>query len=318
MNLHHSFQSKLTVFASCLQFCYNCFGRRFFIGFGMNKNAIIACLIFIMSTNFVWAFDLDMTVDDEIRKNYNSSKLVEDTHTGNSEDESLPSLPEISKYDKQNDSVNKVIDNEVLTVTQLPKASIIANTVKIWKGTSFDVVNATKINDWLAKGNTVKFRTKAPIVKRKYTIPAGTTFTGEILEVHRPQITCNGGLVVIRIRSMTYKGQTIPINAYITRADDKKIFLNNIKGDRTYLKTTWKKGSWGRNMFSKMWNLTTNLGDDAATLILSPFPFVYGTVCYGVNTIVSPICAFFSKGGHVSIPAGSDFRIKFLDSVYIE
>ena len=48
----------------------------------MNKNAIIACLIFIMSTNFVQAFDLDMTVDDEIRKNYNSSKLVDDTHTG--------------------------------------------------------------------------------------------------------------------------------------------------------------------------------------------------------------------------------------------
>lgn len=284
----------------------------------MNKNAVIACLIFILSSNFVQAFNLDMTVDDEIRKNYNSSKLVDDTHTGSSEEESLPSLPEISKYDNQNESVNKVIDKEVSTAMPAPKTSIVANTVKIWKGTSFDVVNSTNISDWLAKGNTVKFKTKAPIKKWKYTIPAGTVFTGEIMEVHRPQITCNGGLVVIRVRSMTYKGQTIPINAYITRADDKKIFLNNIKGDRTYLKTTWKKGNWGRAMFGKMWNLTTDLGDDAATLILCPFPFVYGTVCWGVNTITSPICAFFSKGGHVSIPAGSDFRIKFLDSVYIE
>lgn len=278
----------------------------------MSKNALIACLILIISTNYVRAFDLDLTVDDEIRKNYNSSKLVDDTHTGSKAEESLPALPEISKYGKQNENKSGS------SVKQISRTSIIANTVKIRKGTSFDVVNSTKISDWLAKGSIVKFRTTSPIVKRKYTIPAETTFSGEVLDVHSPQITCNGGLVVIRLHSMTYKGRTIPINAYITRADDKKIFLNNIKGDRTYFKTMWEKGNWGRALFGKMWNLTVNLGGDGVTLILSPFPFVYGTICLGLNTIVSPICAFFSKGGHVSIPAGSDFRIKFLDSVYIE
>ena len=283
----------------------------------MNKNVVIACLIFIFSTNYVHAFDLDMTVDDEIRKNYNSSKLINDTHT-QSEEENLPSLPEISKYDKQNDTVNQVIKKEVTVKNSVQNASIVNNTVKITKGTSFNVVNSTKISDWLAKGNTVKFYTKSPIVKRKYTIPANTAFTGEILEVHRPQITCNGGLVVIRVKSMTYKGQNIPINAYITRADDKMIFLNNIKGERTYLKTMWKKGNWGRTLFGRMLNLTVDLGGDGATLLLSPFPFAYGTICLGLNTLASPICAFFSKGGHVSIPSGSQFRIKFLDSVYIE
>lgn len=284
----------------------------------MNKNVVIACLIFIFSTNSVLAFDLDMTVDDEIRKNYNSSKLINDTHT-QSDEESLPSLPEISKYDKQNDTVNQVIKNEVTAQKDIvPNHNIINNSVKISKGTSFNVVNSTKISDWLAKGNTVKFYTKSPIVKRKYTIPANTIFTGEILEVHRPQITCNGGLVVIRVRSMTYKGQTVPINAYITRADDKMIFLNNIKGERTYLKTMWKKGNWGRTLFGRMLNLTVDLGGDGATLLLSPFPFAYGTICLGLNTLASPISAFFSKGGHVSIAAGSSFRIKLLDDAYID
>ena len=283
----------------------------------MNKNVVIACLIFIFSTNYTCAFDLDMTVDDEIRKNYNSSKLIEDTHT-QSEEESLPSLPEISKYDKQNDTVNQVIEKEVTVKNSVQSANIANKTVKITKGTSFNVVNSTKISDWLAKGNTVKFYTKSPIVKRKYTIPANTVFTGEILEVHRPQITCNGGLVVIRVRSMTYKGQTVPINEYITRADDKMIFLNNIKGERTYLKTMWKKGNWGRTLFGRMLNLTVDLGGDGATLLLSPFPFAYGTICLGLNTLASPITAFFSKGGHVSIPTGSPFRIKFLDTAYIE
>ena len=245
-----------------------------------------------------------MTVDDEIRKNYNPSKLIQDTGVkgGNDSEETLPELPVI-------------LDMEA---DEIAPAQQVQGNIKIRKGTSFNVVSSAKISDWQRKGTTVKFKTKSAIVKKKYTIPAGTIFTGEIIESHQPQITCNGGLVVIRIRSMLYKGQTIPVNAYITRADDKMIFLNNIKGDRTYLKTMWKKGNWGRALFGRMFNLTVNLGGEGSTLLLSPFPLAYGTICLGVNTLISPITAFFSKGGHVSIPAGSSFRIKLLDDAYID
>ena len=44
----------------------------------MNKNEVIACLIFIISTNFAQAFDLDMTVDDEIRKKWFITRAVEE------------------------------------------------------------------------------------------------------------------------------------------------------------------------------------------------------------------------------------------------
>jgi len=67
-----------------------------------------------------------------------------------------------------------------------------------------------------------------------------------------------------------------------------------------------------------MLNLTVNLGGEGSTILLSPFPFAYGTICLGLNTLASPITAFFSKGGHVSIPAGSAFRIKLMDDVYID
>ena len=275
----------------------------------MNINILIALSLISLSLNRAYAFDLDMTVDDEIRKNYNSEKLIKDTNTQT--EENLPALPEISKYQQE---VSKEAAKEVYT----PPPVINTGTVKIRSGSSFNVVNSTKISDWMRKGATVKFITKSAIHKRKYSIPANTVFTGEVIESHQPQITCNGGLVVIRVRSMLYKGQTIPINAYVTRADDKMIFLNNIKGDRTYLKTMWKKGNWGRTLFGRMFNLTVNLGGDGATLLLSPFPFAYGTICLGLNTLASPICAFFSKGGHVNIPAGSQFRIKLLDDAYID
>ena len=203
----------------------------------MNRK-IIFIFILLLCCKSAFALDLDMTVDDEIRKNYNPSKLIQDTGVkgGNDSEETLPELPVI--LDMEADEIAPAQQVQSNTQTTTPPAKIVTGgNIKIRKGTSFNVVSSAKISDWQRKGTTVKFKTNSAIVKRKYTIPAGTVFTGEIIESHQPQITCNGGLVVIRIRSMLYKGQTIPVNAYITRADDKMIFLNNIKGDRTYLKT---------------------------------------------------------------------------------
>ena len=66
-----------------------------------------------------------------------------------------------------------------------------------------------------------------------------------------------------------------------------------------------------------MLTVSIGLGSESSTLILTPFPFAYGTICLGLNTITSPICAFFSKGGHVSIPAESNFGIKLIEDVMI-
>ena len=270
----------------------------------------ITLFLLICFARHAEAFDLDLTVDDDIRKNYNSSKLIKDTNT---EDfDSLPDLPEKLKNDNTNYTTQK-------SVQYAPQKQLTpSGNIKISKGTSFNVVNTVKISDWQKRGTTVYFKTTAPIHKRKYTIPASTVFMGEVIESHQPQVSCNGGLVVIRIRSMVYKGETIPINAYVTRADDKMIFLNNIKGERTYLKTMWKKGNWGRSLFNRMLTLTINLGSDGSTFLLSPFPFMYGTICLGANTLISPVTAFFQKGKHVSINSGSQFRIRLLDDTYID
>lgn len=278
----------------------------------MDKNKFIIFLtLLLLNLNFAFAFDLDLTVDDEIRKNYNPSKLVKDTNTD--ELEELPPLPSMPKVKSNSNEHAKISQPQIM-----PNYTTKYGNIKIHKGTVFDVVNTSKISDWQTKGTAVQFKTKTPIIKNKYTIPTNTIFYGEITESHQPQITCNGGLVVIRIRSMRYKGEIIPINAYVINANAKHVFLNNIKGNRTYLKTTWKKGNWGRALFGRMTNLTVKLGGDGSTLLLSPFPFAYGTICLGLNTLTSPICAFFSKGSHVSIPAGSSFKIRLLDTAYVD
>jgi hypothetical protein len=278
----------------------------FLIKTTVNKTLIIFFLA-MLSLGSAFAFDLDETVDDEIRKSYNT------------EDENLPALPAIIKTESATKQPD-VTKNNQPKITPQTDISYPANNhvgIHIKKGTVFSVTNNSAISDWQVAGTTVKFRTNHPIYTKKYTIPTSTVFTGEIVSSHQPQITCNGGLVVIRIYSMNYQGKTIPINAYVTRANDKKIFLNNIKGERNYIKTTWKKGNWGRTMFNKMMTLTVNLGGDGSTFILSPFPLAYGTICLGANALTSPLCAFFSKGGHVSIPAGRAFKIKLLNDTWI-
>ena len=289
----------------------------------MNKKAgkaLIIASLYIISTQNGHAFDIDATVDDEIRKNYNSTQLIQDTGIKNSaldktirddiKDENLPELPNITK--QKNHSVVHDITDSRASYTPYTGGNI-----KVKSGTSFDVVNLTSVSDWQRKGTKITFKTKGNTFGKNYTIPAGTIFNGEIIESHQPQITCNGGLIVIKIDSMIYKNQKIPVLAYITRANDKKIFFNNIKGKRTYLQTTWKKGNWGRTLFNKMFNVTIGLGGESSTLILTPFPLAYGTICLGANAITSPICAFFSKGEHISIPADSNFRIKLMEDVMI-
>ena len=275
------------------------------------RNCKILLFLLIFTCQICHAFDLDMTVDDDIRKNYNSTKLIKETNFDN---ESLPPLPDKLRNTTTVNTPKKVSSEKIYYTPALNKGG----NVKIFKGTTFNVVSMSKISDWQSVGTTVKFRTNSMINRRKYTIPAGTVFSGEIIERHQPQITCNGGLVVIRIHYMTYKGQNIPLNAYVTRANGKMIFLNNIKGNRTYLKTVWKKGNWGRALFHRMFALTVNLGGDGSTFILSPFPLLYGTICLGANTLISPVTAFFQRGGHVSINAGSAFRIRLLDDTYID
>ena len=79
----------------------------------MKKNVIYTLIpIFFMSgmTNLGHTFDLDETVDDEIRKNYNPSQLIQDVGVKNSAlekniqtniklspEETLPELPTITK-----------------------------------------------------------------------------------------------------------------------------------------------------------------------------------------------------------------------------
>ena len=67
-----------------------------------------------------------------------------------------------------------------------------------------------------------------------------------------------------------------------------------------------------------MMKTSSNLSNNGATWILTPFTVISGVVVYGATIITSPVSALFSKGEHVNVPAGSEYIIKLRENSYIE
>lgn len=280
---------------------------------------LLSIIAMQLVVNTALALELDMSVDEEIRKKYDSSKL---------ENTVLPPLPKIDNSQNKTTPINNTTTQQI---TSIPKVTPTYTTevrpqitpadkkaaIKIFRWTTFETKSNQKINNWLSVGSSVSFTTTAPVYKKNITIPTGTIFKGTITDVHKPQATGNGGLVVIKITSMTFNGKTYPVNAKITKANAKNIYLNNIKGQRQYWANAGKQVDKGEAFYQRARKTSTKLANNPIGIIISPIPTIVGVAGYTVNTTISPITSIFAKGGNVSLPTGSSFEIRLNESAYI-
>ena len=116
---------------------------------------------------------------------------------------------------------------------------------------------------------------------------------------------------------MIYKGSTYSMNAKITKAGGKKIFLNNIKGKRQYWNGVAKQIDKGENYYRKTRRTSSKLANNPIGVLVSPIPTLTGIVVYAVNLAGSPLFSIYYKGGHISLPAGTLYEIKLLDDLYM-
>lgn len=271
------------------------------------------------------ALEFDTSIDDSIRKNYNPNKIDEDM--------ALPALPKIINENatkpasltttQPQPTLRPISKTEINTKT--PPAVYKQSVTKtaggeyavLKKGTKIKVRLQTSISDSSKKGTRVSFVSEYPVSTTYFTIPMGTVFKGEVIDSHKPQFSANGGLIVLRIDSAEIKNHTQPINAYVTKANHKKIFFNNIKGKRKYAKSMLHASKPGVHFFKKMMRVTAQLASDGSSIVLTPFSAIIGTVTMASNIMIAPAVAIFYKGGSISIPAGSDFEIKLSEDVFI-
>lgn len=290
------------------------------------KNFLILSLIINLLCSPILALEFDTSIDDDIRKNYNPTKIEQDM--------ALPTLPKIINENslKQTVSTTKpqpqetlkpISKNEINTKASpaIYKQSVSKATngeyAVLKKGTRIRVKLLTNISDRTKKGTRVSFVSKYPVSTTYFTIPMGTVFKGEVIKSHKPQFGGNGGLIVLKIDSAEIQKKTQPINAFVTKANSKKIFFNNIKGKRKYGKSMLKAAKPGCHFFKKMMRTTVNLAQDGSSIVLTPFSIIIGSVTLASNIIVAPAVAVFYKGSSINIPSGSDFEIKLSEDVFI-
>src|SRR5574344_509857 len=301
-------------------------------------------LSFMIIFNFIFvpvlAADLDLSVDEDIRRNYNPSKLEEDMlpplpsiliNGGNSvktenpvQTKSVEAKSQTQPQTQPQTKAQKTTSQPQKTTTQAQKITDIPQQVytksykgsgTIKKGTKFKTRLYTALSDKSPKGGRLTLVSTYPVTTTCLTIPSGAHFSGVVLDSHSSQFLGNGGLLVIKVDKLILNGASYPINAYVTKTNKKKIFLNNIKGKQTYLKSIAKSINPGKSFFSKMMNVTVRLAHDGASIILTPFSIASGVIVLGFNTVMSPVFAMFSKGGALAIPTGTIFEIKLLDDL---
>ena len=283
------------------------------------KKLIVFLTIFIISMMSVYSYELDTSVDAEIKQKYNSNKLNE---------EMLPQLPANLK-----NSATQT-QNTTNTTTSVPKTTPVFDTSKainiiknnttavktgtrIPRWTKFELKSNGKVSSWFGLNTSISFTSTSAVYKNGITIPAGTKFNGNVTKTHSSQITGNGGLVEIKVNNFVYNGKTIPINAVVTKVNGENIFFNKIKGARQYIEGIKNKVTSATNAYKKGRSVSTKLASNPLGTIISPLPTIGGFIAGAAGTIASPITGLVQKGKDVNIPAGTTYEIKLIEDAYI-
>ena len=283
------------------------------------KKLIVFFTIFIISIMPACSYELDTSVDAEIKQKYNSNKLNE---------EMLPQLPANLKNSA---TQTKSTAN---TTTSVPKTTPVFDTSKainiiknnttvvktgtrIPRWTKFELKSNGKVSSWFGLNTSISFTSTSAVYKSGITIPAGTKFNGNVTKTHSSQITGNGGLVEIKVNNFVYNGKTVPINAVVTKVNGENIFFNKIKGARQYLIGIKNKVTSATNAYKKGRSISTKLSSNPVGTIISPLPTIGGFIAGAAGTIASPITGLVQKGKDVNIPAGTIYEIKLIEDAYI-
>ncbi len=263
----------------------------------------------------VLAYDLDTSVNSQIEQKYDSNKLNKDMNVNQTSTNSNNKPPKTTPvFDNSTPSVTKVtntVTNKISNITNLKSGT------KIPSGTKFTVKSNVAVSGWSGVNSLLTFTSTENVYKSGVTIPSGTQFKGTITASHSGQITGNGGLIKIKITSMTINGKTIPVEGKITKANSKNVFFNNIKGARQYLQGVDNKINQGITFYKKARNLSSKMSSNPVGTVLSPLPTITGWVGSALCTVASPVTGLTQKGRNISLPSGTVYEIKLTQVAYI-
>lgn len=266
----------------------------------------------------VWADD---SVDELIIKQYDTKaiekeflpELPESLKNESGKTSSIPNVKYSEPKQTQQSTTKSYSQPKLQTgVTKTSQAKSERDKVVVKRGTKFYLRIEQPIDDSANIGSNVYFTSLYPEVNNYITIPKGTKFIGKVEDAHLPQISANGGLLVISVDRFVYKGRTYPIESKVVMVGDKRVYQNNIKGKHTYWKNVAKSAKPGVNFYKKSWGLTKKYAGEGVEIVLTPITFVGGVTVMAGNTIAAPAVALFAKGGRLFIKKGTKFEVRLI------
>lgn len=285
------------------------------------KKLLVLLLFMALFSTSVFAVEADDSIDEIIKKEYNTSSLPALPKTSPKSIESKTIFNSIEKPTPSNvPTVTKSTETNVPTVkTELPSIpqKINVRTSKISWGKKIPVKFNTNVSDRTRKGSKVTFVTQAPVVTKYITLPTGTIIHGTVVNSHAPQILGNGGLIAVKADYITYNGRTSYCEGKLVDLNHKSVFFNNVKGDNGYFKGISKVRQPAKTFYGKSMKVTKKLWNGPGA-ILTPVTYLPAALFMVCDTAVSPIIALFHKGDNVYINKGTTATIKLTSPAYIE
>ena len=276
-------------------------------------NRILALfIIFGIVYSPAFSYDLDTSVNSEIEQKFDSNKLNKDMGIDKN---SLKPSKSAKKAPKSTPVFSGALPNTSNNKAKTTASS--KNGVKIPSGTTFSVKSNNAVSGWSGANTNISFTSNYAVYKNGVTIPVGTVFKGYVENSHAGQITGNGGLIEIKITSMTFNGKIYNIDGKISKANSKNVFLNNIKGKRQYWSNVNKQIKRGVNIYNKAKTVSATLPNNPLGKIIKPIPVVGGATVTTLYSAISPLVAVFNKGQNISLPAGTVYEIKLTKDAYV-
>lgn len=190
-------------------------------------------------------------------------------------------------------------------------------TVLLPKGIQLRVINESKISDYLLEGQKIVFLTTQEFKTAGLTVPKNTKLIARVEDSHKPQLSCNGGLVGVKFVAIDLNGRSQNIEGKIIKLKTDNVYFSNLKGEHTYMKNVCKKAKWGQKKFNQYSKTSHKLANEGPKVIIAPFPYLAGCALAAASTLSSPATALLAKGGHLTIPPKTVFTMKFCSDTRI-
>lgn len=189
------------------------------------------------------------------------------------------------------------------------------DTIKLEKGRSFTVISDQNLSNNITNGIPVKFES----VNKEYLAynkaPSKITFHGTVKKTGKPRLAGKTGTIKIELEKITIDRITYPVEALISKIDNRNVYNGNLAGTPNYL---YNLANAANNGFIHS-SIKDPCDQDLCNVntYTRPLLFLGAAALQTADLLLSPFVALGKRGENLNIPLNTYFEIKLDKDLYV-